>query len=93
MTTITAIDTQHYYVNGSAKFTKMDFNVWDDEGGTLYRVINLNGHVSTKMCKKVVASHYLNDEEFFDAYKQSRSDAQLWISEKFGLIPEFGECD
>lgn len=93
MTTITAINTEHFYYNGNAKVTKMDFNVWDDEGGALYRVIELNGHISTKMCKKVAATHYLTDEEFFEQYDLSRSEAKRWVYDKFGLIPEFGQCD
>lgn len=93
MTTITIINNVDKHTFNTHKRTTAHFNVWQDDGSVLYRNVSLWGHLSKATCLKVISTHYLSDEEYFQEYKETRQSGQVWVEEKFGLIPEFGHCD
>ena len=83
MTTITIINSLDKHVFNSHKRTTAHFNVWQDNGDVLYR--NASFWTSFKAtCLKVISTHYLSDEEYFNEYNETRKSGISWAYEKFG---------
>ncbi|KAB0640681.1 hypothetical protein F7R25_04070 [Burkholderia stagnalis] len=84
MTTITIINNLDKHVFNSHKRTTVHFNVWKEDGSVLYKNASFFGHLSKATCHKIISTHYLSDEEYFEEYKETRKSGISWAYEKFG---------